>query len=103
MAFEIARHPSRASHGRYANTYDFKLLMDWSADAKWPATPLAPRNVLLNDGRVTPMWVIPAPKPIFRLDGRKVKTSSHRCFCRCPDCHAIVPAGRTTQHVCKKD
>ncbi len=51
-----------------------------------------------TEGRLVLIWCLPGnPSP----NGMRGKSSTHRCFARCPDCHAAVPAGRTHQHKCK--
>ena len=46
------------------------------------------------------VWVIPAPEPRLRADGRRVKVSTHRVMCKCPDCGTTASVGRLAQHRC---
>ena len=109
MAYYIMAHQARADRVglprealTYAHNGDFKRYLGMESDeAKWPASSIDPVVVPLKDGRFTAMW-LDAPLPA-KLDsrGRKIKSSAHRCMTLCPDCEAVVPAGRTHQHKCK--
>jgi len=54
--------------------------------------------VPLTDGREAKLICLPGNPS---SDGRRGKSSAHRCFAVCPDCGTHVPAGRTHQHKCK--
>jgi hypothetical protein len=114
MGFKILASPQRVERTKamgyaltreqlgYARVEDFFDYMCVEGN-KWPVRGVAEAVVPLTDGRETLMWVEPqgAVPMQARYPNRRVKTSKHRCFVRCPDCKATVPAGRTTQHKCK--
>lgn len=90
--FESPRYP-----GRNANEQDMKILLGGIHDEgiaqrkKWPDAGL---SVTVVQGKK--VWV----KPILRIPGGK--SSKHRVMCECPDCGAVLSAGRLPQHVCKE-
>lgn len=58
---------------------------------KWPEAGLPPTTV-----QGVLVWV----KPFEPTPGKK--SSKHRVMCACPDCGAVLSAGRLFQHVCKE-
>lgn len=115
MPFKILPFPGQTHPGRYAGHHDVraylgfgklversfgrgeryttvessKLPLDFSESGVW---------VPLVGGGSAMLYCAPGnPSP----NGRRGKSSRHRCRVICPDCGQHVPAGRTHQHKCK--
>jgi hypothetical protein len=97
MAFKIMPFGGQQYRGQYANHYDIRQYLGFKANAKLPMDFEERITVPLQDGRTTQLIVTKGRQSTI---GRCGKSSTHRCFARCPDCHALVPAGRTVQHKC---
>ena len=102
MAFYILPHPANPIQGRYADHGDIRLYLGLARDAKLPLDFTSSCTwVPLRDGRHTVLICKPGnPAPEGPRRWRN-KSSAHRCYVSCPDCAAVVPAGRTHQHKCK--
>jgi hypothetical protein len=94
---EMKRFTSPRYEGRHAHSPDMQILLARAHDNvalvkgnKWPELGLPP--VVVQGIKV---WV----NPMVRVPGRK--SSKHRVMCECPDCGAVLSAGRLFQHVCK--
>lgn len=115
MAFKIAPYPGQTYGRPYASHEDIKAYLGcadlverphWASGGtyttlkarKLPMDLRLTTMVQLTDGRRTLLSCYPGnPSP----DGMRGKSSQHRTFALCPDCEALVPAGRTHQHKCK--
>ena len=116
MPFKIAPFHGQTYPGRYADHHDVRAYLGWGkiVERSWggnSAPYLAVESkrlpldfcesgiwVPLTDGRSALLYCKPGNPSV---DGRRGKSSAHRCFVTCPDCGASVPAGRTHQHKCK--
>lgn len=63
---------------------------------KWPAQGCPVREI---QGIL--VHVLPADHAsLLRADGKRKSRAQHRCLAACPDCGAVVSAGRLHQHKC---
>lgn len=116
MPFKIAPFPARPDKRSYAGHEDIRLYLGiphvelrsrygdypYWAVRKMPMDFTGTAEVPLmgrHEGKTT-LLVCKAGSPSKTGDWRG-KRSTHRCFVKCPDCSAMVPAGRTQQHKCK--
>lgn len=114
MAFKITPYGGAKHASDYADHHDIRAYLGWGKtreytlyDGSTYASVVGQRLpigfqgwtiVPLMDGRETKLICLPGNPS---TDGRRGKSSAHRCFAVCPDCGAHVPAGRTHQHKCK--
>jgi hypothetical protein len=115
MTFHIAPFAGQTYASRYASHHDIRAYLGWgklverSFGGNTPYTTVESKRlpldfcesgiwVPLTDGRSALLYCKPGNPSV---DGRRGKSSAHRCFVTCPDCGASVPAGRTHQHKCK--
>jgi hypothetical protein len=114
MAFKIAPYAGQTYAGHYADHHDIRAYLGFGTIAERSfgdgttynaveskRLPLDFRKTImvpLTDGRQT-VLICKAGNP--STNGWRGKSSAHRCYVSCPDCAAVVPAGRTHQHKCK--
>lgn len=125
MAFKIAPYAGQTYAGHYADHRDIRAYLGFGTlverkmrfynhnedlfydehyttieARKLPIDFCTPSDIAvpLTDGRSTVIYCRPGNPS---TNGRRGKSSAHRCFAVCPDCGAHVPAGRTHQHKCK--
>jgi hypothetical protein len=117
MPFFIAPFAGQTYERSYASHHDIRAYLGWGRlvdhpPSRWPCIPYTTIEskrlpldfcesgiwVPLTDGRSALLYCKPGNPSV---DGRRGKSSAHRCFVTCPDCGASVPAGRTHQHKCK--
>ena len=96
--FRIKPHEGNKYGWGYATHNDIRMYLGFAYNAKLPMDYSNVTRVPLTDNRTTKLVI---HKGTRSLNGRQGKSSKHRCFAECPDCKAMVPAGRTIQHKCK--
>jgi hypothetical protein len=115
MAFKIAPFAGQTYPGAYADHHDIRAYLGFGKvversfgrgqptyltveSGRLPIDFSGSVTVPLTDGRSATLICLPGNPS---TDGRRGKSSAHRCYVACPDCGAPVPAGRTHQHKCK--
>jgi|SRR5262245_31348849 len=93
----------RNQWGRQMAHYELYPLLGFNRGAHLPKEGFLERMVTDSHGNSVCMMCLPANEPKPRAnksvwDSRAPKSSKHRLFYLCEDCHCWVPFGRAGQH-----
>jgi hypothetical protein len=120
MSFQISPFPGQTYARAYADHRDIRAYLGWGklVERRWRLGPAGGMSgtyttveskklpvgfcgsviVPLADGRTTKLVCNMGNSSSAGMRG---KSSTHRVYAECPDCAAMVPAGRAHQHKCK--